>query len=441
MPRTFRIFLSSPGDVAAERTQARDLLLGLARGPFVRGDVSIDVVSWDDPHAPAPMDARLTPQQAVDRGLPMPGDCDLTVVLLWGRMGTPLAEKKADGAAYLSGTEWEFEHALAADKPVLLYRRSEDVLLNPREPDFENKLTQLRRVDEFFAGLKNNDGTIRQAYATYGSTDALLTRLRQNVDHYLSEVLRKAAADAAGEGGERADAQRGRRGSAGGSRPDVPVAYREWVKKQYGGVDLLGLQLKKGRPPSLSAIYVPQTTTSARPPEEQPSRRRQQRPGIDVDMRGRERERHTLALSRLATESLYVSGAPGTGKSTFCRWVAWLVAEGAMPSLDVLPPDDFTEILDEGLKGRLPVLLRLREFWEYLPPRVGASLTVSDLEDAIGRWVDQKRPDGLDSRLLRAHVAHGSTLLVLDGMDEVPVSAITSAGKWYPRQQILSAPR
>ena len=96
MIRTVRIFLSSPGDVAAERAQARELLLGLARGPFVRGRVHIDVVSWDDPQAPAPMDARFTPQQAVDRGLPTPAECDLTIVLLWGRMGTPLAEKKAD---------------------------------------------------------------------------------------------------------------------------------------------------------------------------------------------------------------------------------------------------------------------------------------------------------------------------------------------------------
>ena len=163
-------------------------------------------------------------------------------------------------------------------------------------------------------------------------------------------------------------------------------------------MDLLGLQLKKGRPPSLSAIYVPQTTTAARPP-------RSRRLAVVDGARDRCRHdrprastRHTLALSRLATESLYVSGAPGTGKSTFCRWVAWLVAEGAMPSLDVPPPDEFAEVLDDGLKGRLPVLLRLREFWEYLPPRVGASLTVSDLEDAIGRWVDKKRPDGLDSR-------------------------------------------
>jgi len=38
------------------------------------------------------------------------------------------------------------------------------------------------------------------------------------------------------------------------------VACREWVKRQCGSVDLLGLQLKKGRALSLSAIYVPQMT-------------------------------------------------------------------------------------------------------------------------------------------------------------------------------------
>jgi hypothetical protein len=102
--KTVRIFLSSPCDVATEREQARDLLLGLARGPFVRGRVHIDVVSWDDPHGGATMDARLTPQQAVDRRLPTPAECDLTVVVLWGRMGTPLTEKRADGTAAAAAT-------------------------------------------------------------------------------------------------------------------------------------------------------------------------------------------------------------------------------------------------------------------------------------------------------------------------------------------------
>ena len=289
MIRTVRIFLSSPGDVATERTQVRDLLLGLARGPFVRGRLLIDVVSWDDPLAPAQMDARLTPQQAVDCSLPTPAECDLTVVLLWSRMGTPLAEKKADGTAYLSGTEWEFEDALSANRPVLVYRRSEKVLLDPDDPQFEERLRQKRLVDRFFASFVAEGGVNLRPFTPYASPNDLLTRIRQDVENHLHKLFREAD-DAAREGGETADAQRGGGKSAGGNRPDVPVAYREWVKRQYGGVDLLGLQLKKGRPPSLSAIYVPQTTTSVPLPEGSPGHGTHSRVPIDIDVLGRERE-------------------------------------------------------------------------------------------------------------------------------------------------------
>ncbi len=187
--KTVRIFLSSPGDVAVERAAVRDLLLGLARGAFVRGRVHIDVVSWDDPHGGAPMDARLTPQQAVDRSLPTPAQCDLTVVLLWGRMGTLLTETKADGTPYLSGTEWEFENALEADKPVLVYRRADKVLLDTEDPAFEAKLEQKRRVDRFFEQFAGDGCAIRRAHSTYASIEDLLTRVRHDVDHYLSRLL------------------------------------------------------------------------------------------------------------------------------------------------------------------------------------------------------------------------------------------------------------
>ncbi len=101
-----KIFLSSPGDVAEERTLAREVLQRLQRTPLLKGKVTIEVVSWDDPDAPAPMFATLTPQEAVNRGLSKPSECDLTVVILWSRMGTPLPEpRKADGSRYLSGTE------------------------------------------------------------------------------------------------------------------------------------------------------------------------------------------------------------------------------------------------------------------------------------------------------------------------------------------------
>jgi formylglycine-generating enzyme required for sulfatase activity len=428
--RSFRIFLSSPGDVAEERAQARELLLGLARGPFVRGRIHIDVVSWDDPHAPATMDGRYTPQQAVDRSLPSPDKCDLTVVFLWSRMGTPLEEEKADGTPYASGTEWELEKALGADKPVLLYRRSSKALLDPDDPEFDDKLTQKRRVDAYFARLTGADGSMTMAYATYASAAELMKLLAQNVETYIATLLGASPSVLAGAGPSR--------GRAAGP-PEVPVAYREWVKKKHGGVDLLGLQLKKSRPPSLSAIYVPQTTIPGwRAGGGRVARTRLLHERVEASHLVREEE-STLAVERLSAESLYVSGAPGTGKSTLCRWVAWLVAEGAMPVPDIAPPQAFTETLGEGLRARLPVLIRLREFWEYLPVRVAATLGRADLETAIGHWVEHVKPDGLDARLIQLHIEAGTALLILDGVDEVPLSHASSSGRWHPRDQILSA--
>ena len=96
-PPHLRVFLSSPGDVADERNLARRLLKDelpydpLLRHPITRDLlVTFDVVSWDDPAASTPMLATLTPQEAVNRALPKPSECDVVVIILWSRLGTPL---------------------------------------------------------------------------------------------------------------------------------------------------------------------------------------------------------------------------------------------------------------------------------------------------------------------------------------------------------------
>ena len=89
-PLHLRVFLASPGDVAYERTLVRDLLKSeLPSKPFLRNRVTFDVVSWDDPAAPTPMPARLTPQEAVIRFAGQPSDCDIVIVVLgraWARI-------------------------------------------------------------------------------------------------------------------------------------------------------------------------------------------------------------------------------------------------------------------------------------------------------------------------------------------------------------------
>ena len=188
--RPLTIFLSSPGDVAEERRLARKVLQRLQRTPLLKGKVDIDVVSWDDPDAPAPMFATLTPQEAVNRGLPKPSECDLTVVILWSRMGTPLSKPpKADGSRYLSGTEWEYEDAVNAGKPVLLYRRTSDPQVSLRDPDLQEKLKQQDLVDQFFERFKSPDGTLTGDYTTYETPSELEKRLAQDVESYLRDQL------------------------------------------------------------------------------------------------------------------------------------------------------------------------------------------------------------------------------------------------------------
>jgi hypothetical protein len=109
-PKPFRVFLASPGDVALERKLAREAITYISSERRFRGRIDIEIIAWDQPGAAVAMEAGLTPQEAIAQGLPKPEDCDLAVIVLWSRIGTPLPadfELKADGTPYLSGTELE----------------------------------------------------------------------------------------------------------------------------------------------------------------------------------------------------------------------------------------------------------------------------------------------------------------------------------------------
>lgn len=191
-PRHVRIFLASPGDVAAEREIALRVLDDLPYDPLLRGRITVEDVAWDKRGAGAPILAGVTPQDSIAAGLPRPGECDIVVVIFWSRMGTPLPTqyRKPDGSRYESGTEWEYEDAVRAYQAhgspyVLLYRRKQPVFLNADDLDLEQRRVQYEKVKRFFGALRDADGAATGGYTEY----EVPGDFRQHLEHDIKSLI------------------------------------------------------------------------------------------------------------------------------------------------------------------------------------------------------------------------------------------------------------
>jgi hypothetical protein len=248
-----RIFLSSPGDVADERKIAHELIEGeLQKHPSYR-HLKLEVVAWDDPDARIPMLANETPQESVNNARPRPSTCDIVIVILWARMGTPLPEtiRKPNGERYLSGTEWEYLDAIDSPrnpKPeVLIYRRTEEPMISIRDPNKKEKEEQFERVEAFFARFRNPDGSLARGANEYAAPDdEFKGLLRQHLDELLHRRPSTAPAAVA---------------------ESIPAPYLDWLRIEYADVSLLGQERQQGQALTLSHVYVPAVTLRRERPE------------------------------------------------------------------------------------------------------------------------------------------------------------------------------
>jgi formylglycine-generating enzyme required for sulfatase activity len=399
-----RVFLSSPGDVADERKIARELIeRELQKHPSYR-HLKLEVIAWDDPDARIPMLANEAPQESVNNARPRPSTCDIVIVVLWAKMGTPLPEttRKRDGERYLSGTEWEYLDAVNSTwkpKPdVLVYRRTEEPMISIRDPKKKEKEEQFERVEAFFAQFRNTDGSLTGGINNYAAPDAFKALLRQHLEELFHRRLRDGPAD----------------GKPPQIEATIPGAYLEWLRREYADISLLGQDRQQGQALTLGHVYVPALTEETA--ERQP----------------------IPLLERLDAESLYVPAPAGAGKSTFCSWAVLQSIAAADPAYAVPAPEDFAETPPMNLRGRLPLLVPLRDFHQGIDGGGRRTGHRRELEATLAAWVDQSLADRLTGENLLAHLRAGTTFLLLDGLDEVPVSDTRAGAEVYPRDLLLT---
>lgn|GEM_PF-1246446 len=176
-----RIFVSSPSDVEHERAAVKDVVerLGQEYLPYFE----MTAVLWEE--------EALTADRTFQAGLTQPRDCDIVLVILWTRLGSPLPEEPYRG---MTGTEWEFVNAVEASAQngvpeVLVYKKTAPKLVDITDGlRAREAVDDRRRLDEFFrSNFFNEDNTFRRAFRTFDSDASF----RELVEVQLRKLLNR----------------------------------------------------------------------------------------------------------------------------------------------------------------------------------------------------------------------------------------------------------
>ncbi|NEX19242.1 AAA family ATPase [Thiorhodococcus mannitoliphagus] len=186
-----RIFISSPSDVEHERALLKDVIHTLAQEylPYF----NLQAVLWEE--------EALTAVRSFQAGLLRPSECEIVIVMLWTRLGTPLADDPYGG---MTGTEWEFVDAIEASArdgspEVLVYQKTSPRFVDINNPEaIRGAVSDRERLEGFFrAHFFNPDGSFRRAFRQFDSDaafrDLVETQLRKLLNRRISAERRFAA--------------------------------------------------------------------------------------------------------------------------------------------------------------------------------------------------------------------------------------------------------
>jgi hypothetical protein len=194
MPRLLQVFISSPGDVIPERRRAQLVIDKIAKS-YSRF-FSVIPIQWE-------VEPMLATGHFQDQITP-PSETDILVLIVWSRLGTPLppaTERRAyrgiDGRVPVTGTEWEFEDALAANRKrgapdLLAYRKQADPVVSLRDKSAKASAEeQWEKLDAFWNRWFVDRGEFRAAFSTFTDLDGFEDKLEGDLRRLIEGRIRE----------------------------------------------------------------------------------------------------------------------------------------------------------------------------------------------------------------------------------------------------------
>lgn len=183
------------------------------------------------------------------------------------------------------------------------------------------------------------------------------------------------------------------------------------VKRRHGVVDLLALPNMRDLPPvRIESLFV-QPVLSERPVS--PTSNPQIWP-----------EGKSLLANLEESNCIILLGDPGSGKTTLANWLAWRLSAGS------------TSPLPKILENRIPVPCILRELNpSAFAPEVGISqLSMFVAKALLGDTANDATINAVSNR-----VNGGDYVLILDGVDEIPVERRYKISQWIEEARFKGA--